>query len=75
MIWDLNFIEFNSSHSKIINQKITTFGGYAISKSGLDMLTKSSAIELGPKNIRVNCVKWANSALFIYIIIYEIFFQ
>jgi len=35
---------------------ITTFGSYAISKSGLDMLTKSSAIELGPKNIRVNCV-------------------
>jgi NAD(P)-dependent dehydrogenase (short-subunit alcohol dehydrogenase family) len=33
-----------------------TRGAYGISKSGLDMLTKNSAIELGPKNIRVNSV-------------------
>jgi NAD(P)-dependent dehydrogenase (short-subunit alcohol dehydrogenase family) len=37
--------------------KAETMSVYGISKSGLDMLTKNSALELGPKGIRVNSVK------------------
>ena len=29
---------------------------YSASKGGIEMLTKSAALELGPKNIRVNCI-------------------
>jgi NAD(P)-dependent dehydrogenase (short-subunit alcohol dehydrogenase family) len=31
-------------------------GDYCVSKSGIEMLTKVSAVELGPYGIRVNCV-------------------
>ena len=30
---------------------------YCTSKAGLDMVTKCSALELGPKGIRVNSIK------------------
>jgi len=30
---------------------------YCASKAGLDMVTKTSALELGPKGIRVNSIK------------------
>lgn len=30
--------------------------GYCMSKAGLEMLTKTSALELAPLGIRVNCV-------------------
>lgn len=33
---------------------------YCMAKSALDMFTKCLALELGPKGIRVNAIKWVN---------------
>lgn len=46
-------INIGSGANKIPFPKL---GGYCASKGGIEMLTKVAAVELGPCNIRVNCI-------------------
>jgi NAD(P)-dependent dehydrogenase (short-subunit alcohol dehydrogenase family) len=48
---------FNFSKRLLYTSKRKDWSVYGMSKAGIDMLTKCLAMELGPKGIRVNCVK------------------